>query len=419
MATEPQSTLFSPEYFYDEVYILYGVVLILLGLVATFSNGLVLLAFMTNDKLRQIGANYYIAILALSDLSIGVFIFILCGILAIVKHEDLGNVFYIWWEVVFHYCLFGSVWVVIMISHDRFLLVSDPVAYQEYQIPKHVIKKIGFLCFLGFLSIVVMEIVVLYTHSITVTLCDPLNMWECYTKVVGWTIVFMFIAEFFIPLAILMTLNILIVYKLKNRAGHKLRKTRRDLGVERKEYNDPNCCLSKELKLIKRKQERDKMCVNYEERSSGMYYLCEVTSVSLVDIKCFEVHENMDADEQSTNSARIPSKQTKPYIHADSLSEIVLNRKIKAETTRLRKAARSMSFYVAVLVVCWIPFYIVSITTAFNEFPESSYIYQQVFSCILWSNAIINPFILTNLQYRKVIFQLLERCCRRCKREQI
>ena len=83
----------------------------------------------------------------------------------------------------------------------------------------------------------------------------------------------------------------------------------------------------------------------------------------------------------------------------------------RISVTRERKAARTIGIVVCVFVSCWLPFFILHVTSAFCTGCNIKRELYSVLTWLGWSNSVINPMIYTvfNKEFRTAFKRIL-RC---------
>ncbi|CAF0836866.1 unnamed protein product [Didymodactylos carnosus] len=101
----------------------------------------------------------------------------------------------------------------------------------------------------------------------------------------------------------------------------------------------------------------------------------------------------------------------KPLFKGKSLATLMHERQ-KISLTRERRLSRTLGVIISVFLLCWLPFFVVYIVSAFVNITK--YIDENVFLLILWLgyiNSAVNPLIYTifNIEFRTAFKRLLSR----------
>lgn len=187
--------------------------IVIISVETIFGNVLVLLSFYTDRKLRQ-PSNAFIASLAVSDLLIGIEGYPITTYYELTGQWSAGQVACdLWLTLDFALCLV-SIFAVLLITADRYLMVCHTVCYRNWQN----MRRVQIL-------IVVSWVVPLLFFTLMIFGWDkPSNSVECVAPFIKWPFLnmFMYLAYYWVILAAMVWMYYLIHTRVEKLSGrHK------------------------------------------------------------------------------------------------------------------------------------------------------------------------------------------------------
>lgn len=347
-----------------------------ISLVTVIGNLMVIVAFIRDHCIRFKVANLFILNLAITDFIVGAFMWPV-NISWLLKDEWVhGEIVCKVWLIVDYSITMMSALTLVMISWNRYCVLSMGIKYQAFQTK----KRVGLILFSTWTA-------VLLWYSFLAFAWTPLTghksvdyTYNCELEFTGHLIITLIVnvLQFFIPFTILLSLNIAVYNNIRQRSRGIVGPSPPivppvDLpgpGARRLTPDSLKATTSKSI------------------------------SVGLPAEPCPDKY----APSTSLNAPRDPSK-TEGWTFA-----------------RHRKAAVVLGILVGCFLVCWVPIQITSVMFAICGTKCVTYLNWEVTNALVWGNSLINPFIYaaTNRHFRRNFrhFLLLDRwgCDMKCSK---
>lgn len=198
--------------------IIIGVIIAFVACLTFFGNVLVVVAFVTQKKLRTFG-NYFILNLAFTDLIVGILMAIYLPTLLLgtwIYGRSICTVF-----ILFDYIVpLASSWSIAVISFDRYWCASHPTDYRLRQSPRLALAIMTIPWIAGILTFVPAEI---YWQFFQQPYTVPVD--KCYIAFFDHTpyLVFSSSMEFILPFIVVLVLNLLLCANIMKRSHHARR----------------------------------------------------------------------------------------------------------------------------------------------------------------------------------------------------
>ncbi|XP_070552349.1 histamine H3 receptor-like [Ptychodera flava] len=392
------------------VTIIIAIVLTCIIVMTVLGNSMVILAFVVDSKLRQKIGNFYLLNLALSDFIIGFISLPLNTLWMLVGRWPLGEVVCKAWVVVDFVACYESVCAIILISLDRFWLVSK----KSYLVTQ-TRRAVFIYCFSSWVfSILLYAPTALgwtaFTgeRNIDYTEQCEIEPWEN----LSYNIV-MILLEFIIPLFIIVYLNASIYVNLRRRSRKFQTHAQKNLSNKGKGAAG---------------ETNGRLMLVAEEAQEGVK--TGKSAAAINDVKPKET--NVIADEgdmiTKTDSTSSRSAEETPPVdsswHLKSFSDYFkgfVKRKNFASSSSIRrhkkhrKAAKKLFILVCAFIICWAPYKVMSLVSIVCTECFDMKAWEFV-NYLLWCNSSINPILYTFCNRR--IRYNFERfmCCFRLRR---
>ena len=223
---------------YPLVYqIMIGIVIAVVAIVTFFGNVLVVMAFITQRKLRTFG-NYFILNLAFTDLIVGVLMAVYLPTMLIgswIYGREVCTIF-----ILFDYIVpLASSWNIAVISFDRYWCASHPTNYRLKQSPTLAVAIMSIPWVAGTLTFVPAEIYWQFFNEYSV----PPD--KCYIAFYNYTpyLVFSSSMEFILPFVVVLVLNLLLCANIMKRS-HQAKRYRSPHLAQSRLKRDKNAAKS-------------------------------------------------------------------------------------------------------------------------------------------------------------------------------
>lgn len=187
------------------------------GVVIILGNSLVIIAYQTSKKVREINFNFYIVNLAIVDLLIGTLSTPVNILSTVVHNQDQFRLYIFYGQFLTGASMFASATLQIAMSYDRYVLVTEPLKYRNHTSRRKTRKLVIFLWLYSAMAAVssIVSHYILYSVSSS---CFQFPLQEIVN-------IIFYIHNFLLPVTVLVTLNLLIFVKLSIRFRAYKRKT--------------------------------------------------------------------------------------------------------------------------------------------------------------------------------------------------
>ncbi|PIK45056.1 putative histamine H2 receptor-like [Apostichopus japonicus] len=342
---------------------------IIAAIFTVFENTVVLIIYRKTIAIRKLPFNLYIANLAFADLLVGLLVTPGIGIRNNVPYE-LGVTLIIIYEWLVRFPIFLSIFIVVAMSYDRYLLVSDPLLYtvqNTHSIARRrltvtwVISLI-YSCFYSVLNQVTVQVLAPSTSNSNLTIARVTSSAR-------------FLLDFILPFVILLSVNVLFLIKLNL--------TLKTISLQL--HDEAN-----------------------SSRTSYSHYHTETTQTETA------VDDKLDYNLKTSRGTDMTRDGDVAAITSTGPSSVVLS--IKGQTgavrrgqiindSRLRKVARNLMLLVSVFLICWLP---LNFLVLFTFVVTVDWVLLSVASIILLLNSAINPWLyaIMNKHYRSGMAKL-------------
>nr|XP_054774418.1 histamine H2 receptor-like [Lytechinus pictus] len=357
--------------------------------VTVVGNAMVITAYFRDKRIRNNVANLFILNLAITDFVVGAFIISINTAWIMKDVWTYGEVFCkIWLDVDFVVTMMSTL-TMVLISWDRYCLLTMGMRYKTFQTKKRicVILAISWtihILIYTFLAFAWSPI----TGEYNVDYSQNCEMEFTYNLVA--TIVIN-IFGFFIPFAILIILNIAVYSNIK----------RRSMGTV---GQSPSSSINTSARSPKRSVgPRSPRRVNYRH-PNGPSGPVAVSPSRGGDAAAANV-----TTELTDNRAGGENPLTREL----SNERTSTSKKAGRTFARHRKAAFVLAILIGCFILCWLPYQVTSVMYAVCDTDCVSTRLWEVANLLLWCNSTINPFIYaaTNVHFRRNFrkFLLLDR----------
>ncbi|KAJ8039329.1 Octopamine receptor [Holothuria leucospilota] len=399
------------------VTVLYG----FLAVVTIGGNFLVVVTFFEDQHIRKKLSNFFIVNLAFADLFCGFFIF------AVKFGKEFWGLFQppeagpwpfgesecIIWITGGTCLIYSSLFSVVAISYDRFLLVKDALKYTATTTRKRVLKMIFAIwivaitysistCMLkyfvfrenenetpsavptGLSTTLMNETFIVYPTTpgfLSFSVCTE----DVYSFVSYYTVFIAF--DFLMFFCVLAFTNSCVSLKLLERARK---------GVSRPTDRMTNSQKTKD-KII--------MIENSDSRKSNT-----------TESESKEETDKTDISETTVGSANKREEKREMNVTKDIPNVVSNKRKVDPkqhiQLKKSRKAVISLAILVAAFVICWCPYYVIAMLNH-SGLVEVSETVIDLSLDLIWFNSSINPFLyaMTNVRFKRGMVSVLRRHC--------
>ncbi|XP_072164871.1 histamine H3 receptor-like [Diadema setosum] len=379
MAGESEMGNFSASYDYEDeinhsLAWLSTVPLIMSIIVAVtiIGNLMVVLAYIRDRRIRQNMANVLIVNLAVADFLVGALIMSINIHWVLVGYWAFGEIFCKFWSSMDHILSMMSILSMLLISWDRYCLMTMGMRYKTYQTKRRLGCHIS-LCWVICLS-VYFGLMFGWTAVTGRTDIDYSEECEPEFSVNLTATLIVLVLEFVVPVTILIFLNVAVYVNIK----------RRSKGVV---GQSPPNATTISTRISQRRHQ--------EERSGS-----RIVQESAVGAS---TGGTLDGTVQES-SGEGPSRD----VTTDNADQ-----QERRSFAKHRKAAMVLALLVSCFLVCYLPYHIASISFALCKFGCVSQLTWDVSAMLLWCNSTLNPFIYaaTNVHFRRNFrrFLLLDR----------
>ncbi|CAF0811817.1 unnamed protein product [Rotaria sp. Silwood1] len=332
-------------------------------------NSLVIIAFICEPTIRTY-SNYFILNLSIADLLIGLICIPLYAHKIILGEWYLGYILCKLWLVFDYVVGSASTLCIVVISYDRYQMVSKGLNYISKTTIRRALKFVlgtWIIAILNYAPAILLWDWLSSSEPFQNRTCDP-----PFANNFPYLVTTAFV-EFFVPFFSLTTLNLLVYLNIRQRS-HGLIRTKNN-------QNNHNTTNFKSIISSQATKSNDA----YSENG---------------------YHEKTKPDDEqelkqlnSSNTQPLPVSTT----YAKSSSSLAL--------ARDRKAAKKLFILVFAFVICWCPYTFLTLIRSLCKQPDkciSVLIYEITF-WLLWLNSTINPFLYSflHVKFRKAFYRIL------------
>ncbi|XP_063598581.1 tyramine/octopamine receptor-like [Penaeus indicus] len=339
-----------------------------------FGNALVVLSVFTYRPLRIV-QNFFIASLAVADLTVAVFVLPFGAVYTILGKWVFGLHLCRFWLTIDILCCTASILNLCAIALDRYWAISDAINYAQKRTRRRVLAMIGLV------------------WAISVVICLPplfgWNDWpEAFTRDTPCTptnqkgyVVFSSVGSFYCPLLVMAVLNVKIFRSIRSR----LRK-----------------------RASRHSQVLDLGNIRFSRIDNISTYMAPPASRPARALS--GTYARPPDDDAPRDGGAKRSEPTLP--NDDNEIQQVIRRTRKISLTKERRAARTLGIIMAAFVVCWLPFFLMYVILPFC--PSCAPPSPKLNTFIIWLgyvNSALNPVIYTffNQDFSKAIAKILRR----------
>ncbi|KAJ8043588.1 Muscarinic acetylcholine receptor M1 [Holothuria leucospilota] len=361
----------------------------ILAVMTIGGNGIVVISYVIDKSIRLSTPNTYILNLAIADFLVGGFDF-LASFIWSVSGADLNPSFVpcFLWSWLRHAGTLASAVVVLLVSWDRYKLVSNALTYRRDQTPGKAALR----------NVIAWAAVCTYTFILHVVGTWFLSFTPgCIrSRAPNRIIVYTFFVEVLIPVLVIVVLNVKVLLALRQRTKSKLEgaiiqgiSLQKDSSFEhnanRKSSNViPEGNLELSSKTLNTKEEDSKETL---EVGSGSRIGFENQGIKY--ILADQNGTKLGFEKKKTKKSQNP-KETKKKMH------------------KLYKAVKALVIFTSIYISCWIPFYVITLVSLVKS--DISDWVSFLGALIISFNSTINPFLYAAMsrKFRRRIFLLLK-----------
>ena len=325
---------------------------------------MVIVAYIRDQQIRANVANLFILNLAITDFIVGALVLTVNLSWLIKDTWVLGEMFCKLWLVLDYTVVMVSVWTMVMISWDRYCLLTMGLKYQNFQTK----KRIGLILICTWVSTFIWFSTLAFawapiTGRSQIDYTDDCEM-ELSASFTGTTL--HNVTEFFLPFSALVILNIKVYANIK----------RRSRGVV-----------------------GQSPLTNQSTQSTGISQgHTDVPgahgNLPLADIPSFQGHPTAAGPSTASSSTAVPRLQSHVSGVVPVRGTLVVELKTEERTfAKHRKAAIVLSILVGCFLLCWLPYEVSTVMYAVCGTNCVSDLTWEVTNSLVWSNSTINPFI--------------------------
>nr|XP_054774356.1 D(1)-like dopamine receptor [Lytechinus pictus] len=441
-------TFTKPPWHLGIISIIYGILII----ITVVGNIFVMVAYHRDPRIRRSVANTFILNLAIADFIVGAFTLPVYFGWNLVGVWIFGEYLCKVWSFVDFTVTAMSVITIILISLDRYWLLSKKAAYASFQTQRRVDTTIG-ICW-SVVSAIFLVLIFAWSAIVGQFNVDFSNFCESEFVFNLSALICVVITNFAIPALIIAILNIQVYRMIRERARgiDALDKTiQRESGVKitsgrttfllralRKKQVPPVAGIETKTKkrdpaviLVTVTNRKASECHHnpaYEQQSdvatsslsnggaSASSIAIDENNVCATNDDQSGERENMNVDESIPQTPELKQnvfsvckgeqrKHESPKATASSNLEGMKTKlkKKQREFKRERKAAFILAVLVSVFIFCWLPYNItvvIGISCSYECIPETVFI---VVENLVWINSALNPLLyaFTNVHFRR------------------
>ncbi|KAJ8044152.1 Octopamine receptor beta-2R [Holothuria leucospilota] len=330
---------------------------LVLGIAIVIVNFLVMVAFAQDRDIRRIPANYFVLNLSITDFLTGLncivtfFWSVHGGVVPSFENTPCVII-----GALHHGVALMSVLIVLQISHDRLKMVSNPFKHREKTVRHAILIALSGWLFVALYVLVIFITHWLIIHEPTRAICVVTNLPRAFVSV-------SLCIGFALPLFALISLNVLLIGRLRRATLEKFRKKRSE--TNRIIMNEKNAFTE-----VERSDQHNRNSTDGDEITSHV----EATKIC-----------------KYSTPKKAQDKYEGALSHADGA--------IERELHKVSKAARKLMIFVGVFCLNWLPFYVIILIDTIVPVPDWLVTGG---SLNVSFNSFINPFLyaLMNRRFR-------------------
>ncbi|XP_053565054.1 5-hydroxytryptamine receptor 1B [Bombina bombina] len=335
--------------------IILSIILILITLATFMSNAFVIATVYQTRKLHT-PANYLVASLAFTDLLVSVLVLPISSLYTVTAKWTLGQIICDFWLLSDITCCTASILHLCVIALDRYWAITDAVEYTKKRTPKRAVVMIA-LVWVFSISISMPPLFWRQSKVEELAVCSVNTDHVLYT-------VYSTVGAFYLPTLLLIALYGRIYVEARSRI------------------------LKQSPKTTGKRLTRAHLITD----SPGS------SSVSSINSRA--------QDMSSETGSPVYLNQVKVKV-SDALLE-----KKKIMAARERKATKTLGIILGAYIVCWLPFFIISLVMPICK--EACWFHPAIFDFFNWLgylNSLINPIIYTmsNEDFKQAFHKLIHR----------
>nr|QVK45756.1 G protein-coupled receptor [Proales similis] len=393
----------------------------MVAFVTITGNVFVIVAFIIEKSLRKY-SNYFILNLSIADLLIGLLIPFYTPFLLYNHQWMFGRIACTIWLVLDYVVCSASVLCIVVISMDRYLMVSrglDYMASQKLKKAMCIMAAVWLIAFLNYAPAIVLWEYIAGKRTVQDGECKV----EFHNNLIYLTVTAC--VEFFAPLLTICSLNFAVYLNIRERSRGLIRSTKQTF-VLKSEENDQKPATKPASHTTANEAKPDesvplkglKAAVNQNEgattSSSGSSSYDEN-----VDKKCAPNEQAaQDSSQRLINSDRAAASEKDRSFSTNGRDskapEPKMTKMSRSSLNRDKKAARSLFILVFVFFFCWAPYTLLTLIKSVCATCVNENVYELSF-WLLWFNSTVNPILysLLHVKFRHAFLRILNFlfCC--------
>ncbi|KAJ8047659.1 Histamine H4 receptor [Holothuria leucospilota] len=397
---------------------MFATTLSVIGCIAVLGNGLIVLAHSTKKEIRKVYFNNYILNLAIVDFMIGtvaipVFVRVLTAKEGIDPYRSV--IPYLYWATTILF--YASVVTTVLMSYDRYRLVSDPLKYQVNSSRKKSVRMVVSIWCVSATSAILINSSVLISASYAME-CS--KTW--FARLLGIFVVFY---NYLFPLFAIISLNIFVFYKLKvrSRMFYATATSAASGLVENRAKPETGCLEAREMDTIHGKEEiQDDMLSslkadpisNFENVATGEHKHTENIKISTVNNESeMGIHFTLDGSSANLkiNPYSTPSQLNSSQLsHSSKVLALYTNESESVRMRKLNQAGRQLFLIVSAFIMCWLPFQTFLLSSGKRGWNfEGKHIWLLITEIFFCANSAINSFLylLTSKRHKRQVHEIV------------
>ncbi|XP_043921757.1 histamine H3 receptor-like [Protopterus annectens] len=367
--------------------------------VTVIGNGLVILAFFLERKIRT-PRNYFLLNLAICDFFVGAFSIPLYTPYVLSGKWTLGKELCKVWLLTDSLLCFASEFSIVLISYDRFLSIIKAVEYQLQQTGiVHVLIKMAIVWVVSFLFNCP-----LYAFGEYLFGANFIPQEQCYISTFTWSLdIAMQVCTFILPFGCTTYFSIKIYWNLKNRSRQKYVNSKRACDLEsnkEKTFSDDVTSDANEHALTF----KGSLASSSSSSSSTSPRVASDNSSSIINESQNHLYNNVHLIHRLFNSSGIHSTQYRKNC------EIKCNYTGNSlKLSKDKKVAKSLAVIVSAYGICWAPYRILMTCHTFDKAQVIDPFLYEISSWMLWFNSCINPLLypFCHSSFKRAILKIL------------